>query len=194
MPLHPHLDALIEDYNARIDVLRKVIADAKKARKDKIRELEKETQAEIDRLEKQRKDLEKKWVRKEEKFYEEFKSKKVELENFIQREKKHAADWNGKLKKADEDLEKLRANNTKRLGEHDKKLAELKDELAENEERYNEIIELLKKLDGESMTNYSALCNMPAMEIDNITFESDDKLSAFSKKVIWFQHQTVHEI
>lgn len=190
----PKLDALVSDYNTKINALKKANRASAKRKVERIEELESKTQAKIDRLEKQRDGEEGKLSAEAKGFYEEFGAKKSQIENRISRETKHLQDWTTKYTQSKDIVDKLVKELTEKVGNYDGKLGELDKELKERQDNYQQVIDRLKYLDKESIENYKALNELPPLDIPGLTHESSDKRSAFTNKILWVQITNTNEI
>lgn len=188
------MDALIRDYNTRISTLKRLNREYEAEKVGKINQLEQKVQKKIANLEKQKEQIESDFTSQLNKFYEDLGAQKRQLENKISRETEYVQEWTTKYTKSKEVVDKLEENKHNKTGQYDKKLSELDAETSKYQTEYERITGRLQQLDEETKENYTALANLPPLDIEGLTHESSDKRSAFTNKILWAQIQHTNEI
>ena len=192
MPL-PKFDSLIADYLSRISTLEKLNRDYTAEKELKLKEIDKKTKDKIDRLKKELEKLEAESGSEINKFYENFGAQKKQLENKINRETAHLQDWTTKLTKSKDIVVKLEAAKEEKTNHYNEKLAELERKKTEDQSEYDRIVQRLITLDQEARKNYAALNDLPPLDIDKITHESNNRISAYTNEILWAQIHNTNE-
>lgn len=189
----PKFDALIADYISRISTLEKLNRDYAAEKEQKLKDLDKKINNKINQLKKEQDKIEAKTGSEINKFYENFGAQKKQLENKITRETNHLKDWTTKFTKSKDIVVKLEAAKEEKTNVYNDKLADLEKGKSEELSEYEKVVQRLLYLDQEARKNYGDLNNLPPLDIDKITHESNNKISAYTNEILWAQIHNTNE-